>query len=56
MDAYERCTNLGKKILPIVLPSMVEAENFSDHPRNSIYLHQLFGSSLRTSNFLYHLP
>jgi hypothetical protein len=35
MDAYERCTNLGKKkILPIVLPSMVEAENFSDHLRN----------------------
>jgi len=31
--AYDRCTNLGKKILPIVLPSMVEAENFSDHPR-----------------------
>jgi hypothetical protein len=22
-----------KEILPIVLPSMVEAENFSDHPR-----------------------
>jgi len=34
MDAYDRCTNLGKKkILPIVLPSMVEAEKFSDHPR-----------------------
>jgi len=33
MDSYDRCTNLGKKILPIVLPSMVEAENFSDHPR-----------------------
>jgi len=32
MDAYDRCTNLGKKILPIVLPSMVEAEKFSDHP------------------------
>jgi hypothetical protein len=45
-----------KKILPIVLPSMVEAENFSDHPCNSIYLHQLFDSSLRTSNLLYHLP
>jgi hypothetical protein len=24
---------LGGKILPIVLPPMVEAENFSDHPR-----------------------
>jgi len=24
---------LRKKILPILLPSMVEAENFSDHPR-----------------------
>ena len=23
----------GKKILPILLPSMVEAKNFSDHPR-----------------------
>jgi hypothetical protein len=33
MDAYDRCINLGKKILPIELPSMVEAENFSDHPR-----------------------
>jgi len=32
MDAYDRCTNLSKKILPILLPSMVEAENFSDHP------------------------
>jgi len=35
MDAYDRCTNLGKKILPIVLPSMVEAEKFADHPRSS---------------------
>jgi hypothetical protein len=33
MDAYDRCTNLGKKILPIVLSSMCEAENFSDQPR-----------------------
>jgi len=33
MDFYDRCTNLGTKILPIVLPSMVEAENFSDHLR-----------------------
>jgi len=33
MDAYDRCTNLGEKILLIVLPSMVEAEKFSDHPR-----------------------
>jgi len=24
-----------KKILPIVLPSMVEDENFSDHPRTN---------------------
>jgi len=36
MDAYDRCTNLRKKIFPIVLPSMVEAENFSDHPRTII--------------------
>jgi len=34
MDAYDRCTNLGKKNLPILLPSVVEAENFSDLPRN----------------------
>jgi len=33
MDACDRCTNLGKKILPILLPSMFEAEKFSDHPR-----------------------
>jgi len=33
MDTYDRYTNLGKKILPLVLPSMVEAEYFSDHPR-----------------------
>jgi hypothetical protein len=33
MDAYDGRTNLGKKILPIFLPSMVEAETFSDHPR-----------------------
>jgi hypothetical protein len=33
MDAYDRRTKLGKKILPILLPAMVEAENFSDHPR-----------------------
>jgi hypothetical protein len=31
MDAYDRYTNLGKKTLPIVLLSMVEAEKFSDH-------------------------
>jgi hypothetical protein len=30
MDAYDRRTNLGKKILPILLPSMVE--NCSEHP------------------------
>jgi hypothetical protein len=33
MDAYDRCTNFGKKILPIVLPSVVQDENFSEHPR-----------------------
>jgi hypothetical protein len=33
MDTYDRCTNLGEKIVPIVLPSMVNVENFSDHPR-----------------------
>jgi len=36
MDAYDRCNNLEKKILPILLPSMVEAENFSDHPRKIV--------------------
>jgi len=39
-DAYDMCTNLGKEILPILLSSMVEAENFSDHPRN--YVIKLF--------------
>jgi len=34
MDAYDRCTNLGKQTLPILLPSVVEAKNFSDHPLN----------------------
>jgi len=34
MDAYDRSTNLGKKkILPMELPSTVEAEIFSDRPR-----------------------
>jgi hypothetical protein len=33
MDAYDRLPNLGVKVLPILLPSMVEAENFSDHLR-----------------------
>jgi len=32
MDAYDRYTNLGKKILPILLPSVVDDENVSDHP------------------------
>jgi len=31
MDAYDRCTNLGKKIVPILLPSVIRAEKFSDH-------------------------
>ena len=35
-EAYNRCTNLEKKILPIVLPSMVKAENFPEHPRIKI--------------------
>jgi hypothetical protein len=38
MDAYDKCTNLGKKVLPILLPSMVEAENFSNHPRTTVSL------------------
>jgi len=28
---------LRKKILPILVPSMVEAENFSDHPLRCPY-------------------
>jgi hypothetical protein len=32
MDAYDRCTNLGKKIVPVLLLFMVETENFSYHP------------------------
>jgi len=39
MDAYDRCTNLGKKILPILLPSMVEVKKFSDHPRKTNEMH-----------------
>jgi len=35
MDAYDRCTNLGEEILPIVLPSVLEAENLLEHPRSS---------------------
>jgi len=42
MVAYDRCNNLGgEKILPVVLPSMVEAETFSDHPHTIL---QLVGS------------
>ena len=33
MDACDRCTNFGKNILPMLLPSMIEAEKFSDHSR-----------------------
>jgi len=29
---------LKKKILQILLPSMVEAKNFSDHPRNVVVI------------------
>jgi hypothetical protein len=33
----DRCTNLGgKKILPIVLPTIVKAESFTDHPHTEI--------------------
>jgi len=32
VEAYDRLPTSGKKILPIVLPSMVEAEKFSDDP------------------------
>jgi len=35
MDAYDRCTNLRKKIMPIELPSMAEARNFSEYPRKN---------------------
>jgi hypothetical protein len=31
MDAYDRYTNLGEKILPTLLQTMVEAKNVSDH-------------------------
>jgi hypothetical protein len=34
MDAYNRCAKVDKKILPILLTSMVEAEKFSDNPRS----------------------
>jgi len=39
MDGYDGCTNLGIKILRIVLPSMVEAENVLDHPRIHYSVH-----------------
>jgi len=35
---------LRENILPIVLPSMFEAENFSDHPR--IYVEILFNMNM----------
>jgi hypothetical protein len=39
MDAYDKHTNLGnKKILPLELPSMVKAKNFSDHPRSDVLI------------------
>jgi hypothetical protein len=31
-----------KKILPILLPSMVEAENFSDHPRIDVLVQSAY--------------
>jgi hypothetical protein len=40
MDAYVRYTTLGKKILPVVLPSMLEAEKFSDHPLLILFYHE----------------
>jgi hypothetical protein len=44
MDAYDICTNLETKILPILLPSMVEVEKFSDHPRktNEMHISQIY--------------
>jgi len=52
MDAYDRCTNLeGKKILPILLPSKVEAKNFSDHPRMSHDVRKDFNEYLISNNF-----
>jgi hypothetical protein len=41
MDAYDRCTNVEKQMLPILLPSMV-AENFSDHPRTPVIISRSF--------------
>jgi len=55
MDVYERCTNLGKKILPIALPSPTEAEKFSDHPRNyrpQVSLHVGVLTTLMYINFM----
>jgi hypothetical protein len=37
MGAYDICTNLGKNSCLIVLPSMAEAENFSDHPHTFLF-------------------
>jgi hypothetical protein len=51
MDAYDRLNNLGKNILPIVLLSMVEAENFSDHPCKwvEVLFHTFLTSALKGS-------
>jgi len=42
MDDYDRCTNLGKQILPIVLPSVVEAENILKHPLDQMIVKMLY--------------
>jgi hypothetical protein len=55
MDAYDKCTNLGKKILSIALPSLAEAEKFSDHPRNyqpQVSLHVGVLTTLMYINFM----
>jgi len=50
MNACDRCTNLGKKIFPILLPSVVKAENFSDHPRNYTLWSQRLGMITRNND------
>ena len=50
MDAYNRRTNLEKKTLPIALPYMFEAENFSDHPRTYMEVTDLIYTYTKTIN------
>jgi hypothetical protein len=62
MDAYDRRTNLEKKILLLVLSSMVETEKFSDQPHTilslsviKISLPNYLKHKLNQASFYFHL-